>query len=164
MDFREHFHQRVRGSNFAVRVLCAFPRFCGLCLGQGQKGIGRKASESACRFQASLDGPNHRSPIASVQRPRSTLASHSAVPRGTNATRMNANRTIRISKAYEDKFLCLRGTHDRQRTLVIRIAAITLTSDSAITIAQFRPSKYASRPWRNWLTKAEIAEHRSGPP
>ena len=51
-----------------------------------------------------LDGQNRQSPIASVQRTRSTLASHSAVP-------------------------------------AIRIAAITLASDSAITIARFRPSK-----------------------
>ena len=31
-----------------------------------------------------LDGPNRQSPIASVQRTRSTLAGHSEVPRGTN--------------------------------------------------------------------------------
>ena len=31
-----------------------------------------------------------------------------------------------------------------QRTLVIRIAAIILASDSAITLARFRPSKLAS--------------------
>ena len=31
--------------------------------------------------------------------------------------------------------------YDCQRTLVIRIAAITLASDSAITLARFRPSK-----------------------
>ena len=35
------------------------------------------------------------------------------------------------------------GGYDRQRTLAIRIAAITLASDSAITIARFRPSKVA---------------------
>ena len=40
---------------------------------------------------------NRQSPIASVQRTRSTLAGHSAVPRGTNTTRMNANRAIRIA-------------------------------------------------------------------
>ena len=44
-----------------------------------------------------LDGQNRQSPIASVQRTRSTLASHSAVPRGTNVKRMNANRAIRIA-------------------------------------------------------------------
>ena len=32
-----------------------------------------------------------------------------------------------------------RGRYDRQRTLAIRIAAITLASASAITIARFRP-------------------------
>ena len=42
---------------------------------------------------------------------------------------------------YEDNFLCFGGGYDRQRTLVIPIAALTLASDSAITIARFRPSK-----------------------
>ena len=37
--------------------------------------------------------------------------------------------------------MCFGGMYDRQRTLAIRIAAITLASDSAITIARFRPSK-----------------------
>ena len=44
-----------------------------------------------------LEGQNRQSPIASVQRTRSTLASHSTVPRGTNVKRMNANRAIRIA-------------------------------------------------------------------
>ena len=37
------------------------------------------------------------------------------------------------------------GRCDRQRTLVIRIAAITLVSDSAITIARFRPSDLCTK-------------------
>ena len=41
-----------------------------------------------------LDGQNRQSPIASVQRTQSTLASHSAVPRGTPTTPTNANRAI----------------------------------------------------------------------
>ena len=44
-----------------------------------------------------LDGQNRQSPIASVQRTQPTLAGHSAVPRGTNVKRMNANRAIRIA-------------------------------------------------------------------
>ena len=44
-------------------------------------------------------------------------------------------------RVYEDQILCFRKRHDRQRTLVIRVAAITLASDSAITLARFRPSK-----------------------
>ena len=40
----------------------------------------------------------------------------------------------------EDKFLCFRGRFDRQRRLAIRIATITLASDSAIAIARFRLS------------------------
>ena len=38
-----------------------------------------------------------RDPNASVQRTQSTLTGHSAVPRGTNTTRMNADRAIRIA-------------------------------------------------------------------
>ena len=37
------------------------------------------------------------------------------------------------------KILCFGGRYVCQRTLVIRIAVITLASDSAITIARFRP-------------------------
>ena len=44
-----------------------------------------------------LDRTDHQSPIASVQRTRSTLASHSAIPHGTKVARMNANRAIRIA-------------------------------------------------------------------
>ena len=44
-----------------------------------------------------LDGPNRQSPIASVQRTRSTLAGHSAIPSATNVARMNTNRAIRIA-------------------------------------------------------------------
>ena len=44
-------------------------------------------------------------------------------------------------KVSKDQCLWLGGKYDRQQTLVIRIAATTLASDSAITIARFRPSK-----------------------
>ena len=44
-------------------------------------------------------GQNRQSPIASVRRTRSTLASHSTVPRRTNDTRMNANCAIRFGIA-----------------------------------------------------------------
>ena len=62
----------------------------------------------------------------------------SAIPLGTNVTRTHANRAIRIAAQRRQG---LRGKSDRQGTLVIRNAPITLTSDSAITIARFRPSK-----------------------
>ena len=52
---------------------------------------------SKSRGVLTLDGQNRQSPIASVQRTLSTLAGHSAVPRGTNVKRMNANRAIRIA-------------------------------------------------------------------
>ena len=44
-----------------------------------------------------LDGQNRQSPMASFQRTRSTLASHSAIPYGTNVKRMNTDRAIRIA-------------------------------------------------------------------
>ena len=48
-------------------------------------------------YNWNLDGQNRQSPVASVQRTRSTLVSHSAVPRGTNVKRVNANRVIQIA-------------------------------------------------------------------
>ena len=54
--------------------------------------LGRSAE-----IQAILDGPNRKSPIASVQRTRSALAGHSASPRGTNTAPTNAHRAIRIA-------------------------------------------------------------------
>ena len=36
---------------------------------------------------------------------------------------------------YKEQFLCLEGRYDRQRTLASRIAAITLASDSGVTLA-----------------------------
>ena len=52
--------------------------------------------------------------------------------------RFESQRNVR--KVSKDQFLCFGKRFDRQRTLVIRIAAITLASDSAITITRFRPS------------------------
>ena len=53
----------------------------------------------------------------------------------------DSNRSATNAGSTRTKFCVFGGRCDRQRTLVIRIAAITLTSDSAITIARFRPSK-----------------------
>ena len=70
-----------------------------------------------------------------------------------NTTPTNTNRAIRIA-AHRTQGLqgansvVLGGRSDHQRTLVVRIAAITIASDSAITIARLRPSKerrYVSR-------------------
>ena len=57
----------------------------------------------------------------------------------TPIARFESQRNER--RAYEDQILCFGGRDELQRTLAIRIAAITLASDSAITIARFRPSK-----------------------
>ena len=64
-----------------------------------------------------LDGPNRQSPIASVQRTRSTLSGHSAGRLGTNTTPTNAGST-------RSNFCVFRGRYDRQRTPAIRIATI----------------------------------------
>ena len=53
-------------------------------------------------------------------------------------------------KVGEDSFLCFGGRYGRHRTLAIRIAAITLASDSAITIARFRPSKFGRLLYLGW--------------
>ena len=45
----------------------------------------------------SFTGKNRQSPIASVQRTRSTPAGHSAIPHGANVKRMNANHAIQIT-------------------------------------------------------------------
>ena len=63
-----------------------------------------------------LDGPNRQSPIASVQRTRSTLASQSAVPLGTNVKRMNdwrrqsrdSNRSTTNARSVRTNF-CVSG-------------------------------------------------------
>ena len=53
-----------------------------------------------------------QSPLASVQRTRSTLTGHSVTPRRTFAARMNANDAIQIAeqrRVYEDRILCFWG-------------------------------------------------------
>ena len=96
-----------------------------------------------------LDGQNRQLPIASVQRTRSSLAGHSAILCGTTVSRMNANRAIGIAAQWTH---CLErpmsvdqtvvwGRCECRWTLAIRIAAKTLASDSAITLALFRPSE-----------------------
>ena len=59
--------------------------------------VGNVCVDNGKRLNRTLDGQKRQSPIASVQRTRPTLAGHSAVPRGTNTTPMNANRVIRIA-------------------------------------------------------------------
>ena len=67
------------------------------------------------------------------------------VERIVNTTNAGSTRT---------NFCVFRGRYDRQRALVIRIAAITLASDSAITIARFRPSKLPTK-----CSKSQIASN-----
>ena len=53
----------------------------------------------------------------------------------------DSDRSATNAGSMRTKFCVSRGRYDRQRTLVIRITGITLASDSATTIARFRPSK-----------------------
>ena len=53
----------------------------------------------------------------------------------------DSDRSTTKAGSVRTNFRVLGGRYDRQRTLAIRIAAITLASDSAITIARFRSSK-----------------------
>ena len=107
-----------------------------------------------CLVEA-LDGPNRQSPIASVQRTQSILAGHSAGPHGMNTTPTNSNRAIRITAqrtqglpSTRTKFCVFRGRYDCQRTLVIRIAAITLASNSAISKKKKLSRHLAHLRWR----------------
>ena len=94
------------------------------------------------------------SPVASAQRKRSTLAAcrstwnkhytNECQSRDSNHSATNAGST-------RTKFCVFREAYDRQRTLVIRIAAITLASDSAITLARFRPSKHGTFFGKLWF-------------
>ena len=54
----------------------------------------------------------------------------------------DSNRNATNAGSTRTTFCVFRRRYDRQRMLVIRIAAITLASDSAITLARFRPSKH----------------------
>ena len=113
-------------------LLCVACSVCSLCVCQ-------------CAFvSVTVTLKWAKSPIASAQRTRSILAGHSAVPGGTNVTRMNANRAIQMASATNvgsmgaDFCVLGGGIYDNQRTPVIRIAAKMFVSDSAITIARVR--------------------------
>ena len=72
---------------------------CIVCGCEGMAISVLNLSSDACNCMTkpgavALDGPNRQSPIASVQRTPSTLASHSAFLCGTNVARMDANRAI----------------------------------------------------------------------
>ena len=93
-----------------------------------------------------VDGPNRQSLVFNE---RSQLSQ--AIPQfhmerirhqWTPIARFELQRNER--KAYEDQILCFGGRYELQRTLAVRIATITLASDSAITIARFRPPKLKS--------------------
>ena len=53
----------------------------------------------------------------------------------------DSNRNATNARSTRTKLCVLKGRYDHQQTLVIPIAAITLASDSAISLARFCPSK-----------------------
>ena len=57
----------------------------------------------------------------------------------------DSNRSATNAGSVRTSFFALGRRYDRQRTLVIHIAAVTLTSASAITIARCDPSKLQMR-------------------
>ena len=71
------------------------------------------------------------------------------------------NRSTMNAVSVRTNFCVSGGGYDRQRTLAIRIAAITLTSDSAITIARFCPSKFSTF-WGDFLTKLHSKHGEKG--
>ena len=95
-----------------------------------------------------LDEQIRQSPIASVQRTRSTLASHSIFRSTWSECCIQRTPIAEFEPRHNERRVCeglifcvFEGDMTASRTLAIRIAAITLGSDSAITIARFRPSK-----------------------
>ena len=123
----------------------------------------RLQSSSGTFFRLSIDGPHHQPPITSVRK-RATLADHSAIPRERMlhelmpVARFESRHNGR--RAYEDSFLCFGGSYDRQRTPVVRIAAIALASDSATTIARFRPSavELCTKAAEDWDSKGSLKD------
>ena len=89
-----------------------------------------------------LDGPNRQSLVFSERGQLSQAIQQVHMERilhqRTPIARFESQRTANAGSTRR-KFCVFRGRYDRQRMLVIRIAAIILASDSAITLARFRP-------------------------
>ena len=90
-----------------------------------------------------LDGPNRQSLVFNERGQLSHAIPQFHVERilhqWTPIARFKVQRNER--RAYEDQILSFDVRYELQWTLAIWIAATTLASDSAITIARFRPSK-----------------------
>ena len=96
-------------------------------------------ASAPCHF-GTLGGPNRQSLVFSKRGQLSMAIPQFHVEQ--HVTRMNANRSTMNAGSMRTNFCVSEG--DSQRTLVIRIAAIALASDSAITIARFCPSKFGT--------------------
>ena len=89
-------HWRNRSLSWCLVVLT----LTACCFGWPLLGKGERGHREKVFSLWTLDGQNCQSPIASVQQTQSTLASHSAVPHGTNVTRINTNHAIRIANLF----------------------------------------------------------------
>ena len=96
---------------------------------------------------------------------QSTLARHSAIPRGTNVARMHANHVIQMgaqrTQSLSGPFLCFFGggmtANERQCS---NRRDNSRSCDSATTTARFRPSKVTTLElltFENTLARAEGA-------
>ena len=94
--------------------------------------------------EPSLDGPNHQSLKCSVNADNSRKPFRSSTWNGyyTNESQSrDSNRSATNAGSTRTKSCVFRGRYNRQPMLLIQIAATTLASDSAMTIARFHPSK-----------------------
>ena len=88
-----------------------------------------------------LDGPNRRfSERGQLSQAIPQFHVERILHQWTPTARFESQRNNE-RRAYEDQILHFGVKYELQRTLAIRIATITLASDSAITLARFRPSK-----------------------
>ena len=102
-------------------------------------GVWRKAPpDSSSELNRILDGPNRQS-LAFSERSQVSQAILQVHVEQILHQRTPIARFE--SQGLQGPNSALKGRSDRQRKLVLRITAITLASDSAITLARFRPSK-----------------------
>ena len=135
-----HFLAKFWPEKIASRDGCFLPKLLPASLRSESEQPSRNGSE---KTWYDLRWAKRQSPITSVQLTRSTLAGHPASPRGANTTPRPIARLepqCHARRVYEDQILWFLGDI-WPRTLVIRIPAITLASDSAITLSVATPAE-----------------------
>ena len=134
-------HTTKTWSLIALSLSCSIVTFCApqsRCIGIVPLMIAARAARALVHC---LDGPNRQSLVFSERGQLSQAIPQFHLERilhqWTPITRFESQRNE--CRACEDQILSF-GGDELQRTLAIRIAAITLGSDFAVTIARFRPS------------------------